>query len=334
MILRRAAFTLVELLVVIAIISILIALLLPAIQMARESARRSQCQNNLKQVGVALHGYHAQREALPPGLMLHALQGRPSASWRALLLPMLEQAPLYDDIGVIEDPADSNYGGVRNRKPGTYDMSFYLCPSASRPEGQFKESHYAGVAGSAGAEDSWDLEDRLCGDVQRDGVLYPGSRVSMADISDGTSHTLAVGERTYIFRDWLVGGDWRGSDSEYTQVCMGSTKNIRYPLNASHDHLGYCVMDTQAPAGGNEIDVAQRPGVCQPSSGWRAIPVCRWFGAVARRVHRPAHTLRPFVAQRARGGRPLNSLWCQARQQLITQLDGSCRFAWPCLLEL
>ena len=267
---RRAAFTLVELLVVITIISILIGLLLPAIQAAREAARRSQCKNNLKQIGVAMHSYHASRGCFPPGLLLHAQQVRPSASWRALVLPMMEDAALYEQIGVIEDPSDKNYGGVTSRLPGTYELPMFLCPSADKPAGQFKESHYAGVSGSVGAEDKWDLEDTICGDVQRNGMLFPGSRVRMAHITDGGSNTLMVGERLYIFRDWLVGGDWRGTSGNYTQVCMGSSKNMVYPVNADHDKYGYSVQDATAPSGAtrsmllNDLEFASHhPGGAQ-----------------------------------------------------------------------
>ncbi|QDU57036.1 DUF1559 domain-containing protein [Aeoliella mucimassa] len=245
----RRGFTLVELLVVITIISILIGLLLPAVQAAREAARRSSCQNNLKQIGLALQSYHSEQGTFPPGAMLHAQQVRPSASWRALLLPLMEQQALFDEIGVVQDKSDRNYGGVENRKPGTYEMPMYLCPSAARPEGQFKESHYAGVAGGEGAVDSWDLEDTICGDLRRNGVLFPGSRVRMARIVDGTSHTLMVGERNYVFRDWLVGADWRGATGAYTKVCSGAAKSIIYPLNADHDEFGYSVEDTTAPEG-------------------------------------------------------------------------------------
>ncbi|MCO6043218.1 DUF1559 domain-containing protein [Aeoliella sp. ICT_H6.2] len=267
---KRAAFTLVELLVVITIISVLIALLLPAVQMAREAARRSQCQNNLKQIGLAMHEYHNARGALPPGMMMHAKRNLPSVSWRVLLLPYSEQQALYDDIGVVEDPSDNFYGGAQNRLPGTYQQVLYLCPSAPRPEGEFKAAHYAGVAGEVNAADTWDLEDTRCGDVRRNGLLFPDSRVRISHITDGTAHTLLVGERLYVFRDWLYGGDWTGSVPNYTKVCMGSSKNIVYPLNASHDEFGYNLEDRNVPDGGartmllNDLEFAsQHPGGVQ-----------------------------------------------------------------------
>lgn len=266
----RRGFTLVELLVVITIVAVLIALLLPAVQVAREAARRTQCKNNLKQIGLALLSFHDVKSHLPAGMMLHARAGRPSASWRALILPMLEDSDMYAAVGVIENPKDPNYGGVGSRQPGTYMLAKYLCPSVPRPEGQFKPSSYAGVAGALGAEDSWDLEDSICGDVQRNGILFPGSEIRISHVTDGTSQTLAVGERTYIFRDWLVGGDWRGTPNAFTQVCMGSVKNIRLPLNALREDFGYAVMDIAAPPAAertlllNDLEFAsEHPGGAQ-----------------------------------------------------------------------
>src|SRR6188472_548040 len=100
----RRGFTLIELLVVIAIIAILIALLLPAVQQAREAARRSQCKNNLKQLGLALHNYHDTSNTLPPGwIAVPTMSGNTNASapcwgWGTMILPGLDQAPLYSSM--------------------------------------------------------------------------------------------------------------------------------------------------------------------------------------------------------------------------------------------
>src|SRR6266487_2467467 len=97
---RRLGFTLIELLVVIAIIAVLVALLLPAVQQAREAARRSQCRNNLKQIGLALHDYHSTHNVFPPGYVAGAAYPATSNgwSWCAQLLPYLDQASLYHSI--------------------------------------------------------------------------------------------------------------------------------------------------------------------------------------------------------------------------------------------
>src|SRR4026207_1557814 len=96
----RRAFTLVELLVVIAIIGILVALLLPAVQAAREAARRMQCGNNLKQIGLALHNYNDTYKVFPSGFMYHGIPTQECWGWGALILPFVEQAPLHNQIQV------------------------------------------------------------------------------------------------------------------------------------------------------------------------------------------------------------------------------------------
>jgi len=244
---RARGFTLVELLVVVTIISLLMALLLPAIQIARETARRASCQSNLKQVGLGLQNYHSQYEVLPPGMRMHAMKNRPSTPWRVLVLPFVEEQALFDQIAPIEAASHSLYGGMSDLSPRQISLPLLGCPSAEPTEGTDQVSHYAGVAGTPGEGESWDLEDVHAGDVQRNGVLYPESRVRLDHINDGTSHTIAVGERTYLFRHWLIGATWKGDPLE--RVSMGSAKNVVYPINANHTQFGYYVSDRQAPAG-------------------------------------------------------------------------------------
>src|SRR4051812_34956396 len=102
---RRRGFTLIELLVVIAIIAVLIALLLPAVQQAREAARRTQCKNNLKQIGLALHNYHDTYDQFPLGVLN-------KLNWRVSVLPMLDQAPAYNQLSFVTGTFDGNVTDV------------------------------------------------------------------------------------------------------------------------------------------------------------------------------------------------------------------------------
>lgn len=236
-------FSLIELLVVITIIAVLVGLLLPAVQAARETARRSSCANNLRQLAVATQLYHDKHRRFPPGARLHAIKSKLSVSWRVLVLPNLEQSPLYEQIHPTDD------GGAVNWSGQSLAIDVLLCPSVPRPPdgpGVLKESHYSGVAGAARDSEIIDLEDVACGDIYKSGVFFPGSETTLTKIEDGTSHTVMIGERTYVFRDWMSGAAWVGTPP--TQICTGATSNIRYPINASHSQFGYYVADRDAPA--------------------------------------------------------------------------------------
>jgi prepilin-type N-terminal cleavage/methylation domain-containing protein len=121
---KRTAFTLIELLVVIAIIGILVALILPAVQAAREAARRSSCQNNLRQIGIAIHHYHNAYSRFPSGWIADAPEGEPGWGWASLVLPYMEQAniqKLVDYAGHIDAPINS--------KARQYTLPNFFCPS-------------------------------------------------------------------------------------------------------------------------------------------------------------------------------------------------------------
>jgi prepilin-type N-terminal cleavage/methylation domain-containing protein len=243
---RQAAFSMIELLVVIAVIGILVGLLLPAIQTAREISRRSTCSNNLRQLGIALHHYHDKRRKFPPGAQLHDIEGLPSISWRVMILAELEETSVYEEIDPTRDGGASHWG------PNYAIVNTYQCPSVPPPPESpliSKDSHYTGVAGARRANERWPLLEQLtCGDVCTDGMFFPQSRTRVADIEDGTSHTLAFGERRYMLFDWMSGATWRGKPK--TRICMGkATNNIRYPINAELSRYGYYVGDPDAPAG-------------------------------------------------------------------------------------
>jgi len=198
---RNAGFTLIELLVVIAIIAVLIALLLPAVQAAREAARRIQCVNNLKQIGVALHNYHDAIGVLPFGNSGRTFppKGPKPLLWACtetgpltMLLPFIEQCPLYDAINVQIDncmngwpPGWSRaYIDANSTAFGT-QIGTLLCPSdgtTPAPDG-WSYSNYAANAGT-----SWSLTNIT------DGPFYITSAVSFAGIRDGLSQTAAFSE--------------------------------------------------------------------------------------------------------------------------------------------
>lgn len=182
-------FTLIELLVVIAIIAILIALLVPAVQKVREAAARTQCLNNLKQIGLALHNYHDVYKCFPPAHSgdVNAFQRPPQLdnklyfSWMARILPFIEQDNLYKKINFGVSPWWQH--------PINETMvAMYACPADSRSSlvASFGAdlvalTEYLGVNGT----------DQLA----YNGILYINSRVTMNNITDGTSNTLLVGER-------------------------------------------------------------------------------------------------------------------------------------------
>lgn len=231
-------FTLIELLVVITIISILIGLLLPAVQSAREAARRNSCLANCKQLSLALHSYESQHGEFPAGAISHDQEGAWSASWQALILPFIEQQEIYERMNL-----GSSGGFAENLSE--HLIPLFHCPTAEQPVLDLttpKIINYTGVAGTDSAEGVIDLEDRWCGDLFTNGVLTFEVPSASADVTDGLAYSLVLGERVYGIEEWTIGAKWRGDPIE--RVCVAAIKNLRYPPNADLQTIGYWVRDT------------------------------------------------------------------------------------------
>jgi prepilin-type N-terminal cleavage/methylation domain-containing protein/prepilin-type processing-associated H-X9-DG protein len=209
----RHAFTLVELLVVIAIIGVLVALLLPAVQTAREAARRMQCTNHLKQIGLAIHNYHDVQRVFPSGFIyrtprLLARGDRPNRapgfSWHSLILPHLEQAGLYNSLnfglGMWQQP---------NRSLVSTPLKVAVCPSAVNPSKHFKvgtashqwgfddpglaATNYLGCAGSFVQSAYYDQPE-----PRKNGIIIEDGNFRFANVEDGTSNTFLAGESVFF----------------------------------------------------------------------------------------------------------------------------------------
>ena len=195
----RDAFTLIELLVVIAIVAVLISLILPAVQRVRGAAARSQCANNLRQVGLGLVQYHDVRLRFPPGIAgKQPAEPYPYLSWNARILPYLEQESLWRQIADAFHQ-DSNFLHVPPHTNRAVIVRIFACPADNRAmydHAPFRVkiafTSYLGVEGT--------------NQYLKDGTLYLDSNVNMESITDGTSNTLMVGENRRVPMESLVGG--------------------------------------------------------------------------------------------------------------------------------
>lgn len=246
----RKGFTLIELLVVIAIIATLIGLLLPAVQKSRDAASRMNCQGQLKQIGLAALNYHDTAKAFPPGYTSsfdsNGTDLGPGWGWNAYLLPYMEEQSLFNKINFslsIEAPVHAT---VR-----TTSMKLLLCPSVVAPK-----SFPVGAKAPTGA-----LTSTICDlpsssytgnfgvsepGVDGEGIFYRNSKISLTDITDGTSHTLLAGERSSKYSETTWIGSVTGSKfSTPTGSLLGF--EIIEPANFVLSHVGEMVNGAATP---------------------------------------------------------------------------------------
>ncbi len=262
----KFAFTLVELLVVIAIIGILIALLLPAVQSAREAARRMQCTNNLKQMGLALHNYHGAFRSFPIGSRSGTIASYNTygTNWRTALLPFMEQKPLYDNLnfktGSFSGWASQPFSGGNEALEGLA-LPMYKCPSStidpfvnsptSINDRNSLMHDYVGISGAypdPGSRGSSVCRRGMRGYVCTNGLLLPHQTAAIRNASDGTSNTMIIAEQSGLVGDTPIrsnyAGGWAGARDHNSGYDLNPRRANQIPDDgsANYYHCGLTVV--------------------------------------------------------------------------------------------
>lgn len=279
---NKRGFTLIELLVVIAIIAILIALLLPAVQQAREAARRTQCRNNLKQIGLALHNYTDVHGVFPSGWIgVDVATGQPFVSgpsgwgWASMLLPYIDQGPLYRQLNLELPLLDTdNNPSLRTAVPT------YRCPSdagagawdiADETTGDsLTELASANYVGCVGIIEMEACEDQPAPFVCKgNGAFHHNSATTFKDITDGPSRTILVGERSSV----LGGSTWTGlvpqGEEALARILGTADHTPNHPaahlddFSSHHEGGVHCLFgDGRVQFLGENIDLGVYQGMC------------------------------------------------------------------------
>jgi prepilin-type N-terminal cleavage/methylation domain-containing protein len=249
---KHRGFTLIELLVVIAIIAILIALLLPAVQQAREAARRTQCKNNLKQIGIAFHNYHDTHTSLPAGYIYRHGAGKPNYGWAVAIMPFMDQKNLYDQLQPGSIPLKDRYksgASATDKALLQTSVNVYHCPSdtgrdlatsvnfGSSNHFRVAYSSYVGCAGWSNTP-GYPTHANDCG-----GLLWGNSYLRFADCTDGLTNTELVGEREFRSHGatWVGAGrnDSYGNNGTLRTLFRGAFQiNFDYAKAGSPENVG------------------------------------------------------------------------------------------------
>jgi prepilin-type N-terminal cleavage/methylation domain-containing protein/prepilin-type processing-associated H-X9-DG protein len=237
---EQAGFTLIELLVVIAIIAVLISLLLPAVQSAREAARRAQCANNLKQIGLAMHNYVSAHNAFPPGRFNSHITGMGN-TWGAYsqLLPQLEQTPVYNAFNFNLSPDID----LANTTGAIIFIATFLCPSDPSPP-DYAQVNYGMHNYLLNVGNQYPLLTNPIAPLvgQPNGVFYENVAVKIAAISDGLSNTIASSETIRS-----VPGLAFATNPLNGFVITGNNKTTGPPISSDTDYQNLCL--TNSPPG-------------------------------------------------------------------------------------
>jgi prepilin-type N-terminal cleavage/methylation domain-containing protein len=247
----RWGFTLVELLVVIAIIGVLVALLLPAVQAAREAARRTQCSNNLKQIALAIHNYHDAMRTFPPGYISSnpgiagsstwcRSGGVQRAPWTVLILPYTEQSNLHArfNFNIVFQDTSNQMAAVNGAV--VMPVKMYQCPSDVRLSQNKTWSSYFGVQGGGSAPDCGNTSCSAANErgMYVTGMLYAGSRLGFQNVTDGTSNVFLIGESRYGSAAWAASA--KQDSCAYARNLAGAQDAINlFKGQGVHDSRGF-----------------------------------------------------------------------------------------------
>ena len=252
----KRGFTLIELLVVIAIIAVLIALLLPAVQQAREAARRTQCKNNLKQIGLALHNYHDIALSLPPG-WIGVTAGQPDIfgvngwGWASKLLPQIDQAPLYNQINFnvkMESPPNTTFRtthlpAFRCASDNSAGNVFTIQTTAGTNLVDLAVSNYVGVFGTSDIDKCTTTPNIVCAG---EGAFFQNSSIQIRDFTDGLSNTIIAGEhKSRRDSGFIWTSTWTGvvatADNAVVRILGTTDHTPNAPANHIDDFSSYHV---------------------------------------------------------------------------------------------